>query len=107
MLQTLIIVARLYTLSPACSDRERFKTASCKWVLVVGELFHIAVDFDAQKSAHYSWMLVVTELVVSATQCIRSTAAWNLPRCTGKLDVFFRANQNFNFPQIENQFRTE
>ena len=50
-------MARISTLGPACSDRERFKTASCKWVLVVdlGELFHIAVnDFDAQKSVRYS-----------------------------------------------------
>ena len=76
MLQTRIIVARIYTLGSACSDRERFKTASCKWVLVVGALFHIAVnDFDAQKSVRYSWMLAVPELIVSATQCIRSMAA--------------------------------
>ena len=37
-----------------------------KRLLVVTEHFNIAVnDFDAQKSAHYSRVLLVTELVVS------------------------------------------
>ena len=37
-----------------------------KRLLVVTELFNIAVnDFDAQKSARYSRVLLVTELVVS------------------------------------------
>ena len=35
-------------------------------MLVVTELFNIRVnDFDADKSAHYSWVLVV-----SGTQCV-------------------------------------
>ena len=39
-------------------------------VLVVTELFNIAVnDFDAKKSACYSRMLVVTEIVVCGIQC--------------------------------------
>ena len=33
--------------------------------------FNIAVnEFDAEKSVHYSWVLVVTELAVSGAQCI-------------------------------------
>ena len=41
-----------------------------KWVLVVAELFNIAVnDLDAEKSARYNWVLIVTELVVSGTRC--------------------------------------
>ena len=47
------------------------ETTRYKWVLDVKELFNVAVDyFYAKKSAHYSRMLVVTELVVSGTQCI-------------------------------------
>ena len=39
-------------------------------LIVTAELFSIAVnDIDAKKSARYSWVLVVTELVVSGTQC--------------------------------------
>ena len=37
---------------------------------IVTELFNIAAnDFDAKKFACYSWMLIVTKLVVSGTQC--------------------------------------
>ena len=44
--------------------------AHSKWVFIVTELFNIAVnDFNAKKSAHYSRVLVVTELVESRTQC--------------------------------------
>ena len=40
-------------------------------MLVVTELFNITVYyFDAKKPAHYRRVLVVTELVVSGTQCI-------------------------------------
>ena len=43
-------------------------TGGCKWILIVTELFNIAVnDFDAEKSARYSPVLVVTELVVCGT----------------------------------------
>ena len=36
------------------------ETARCKWVLVVIQLFNIAVnDFDAKKSAHYNRVRVV------------------------------------------------
>ena len=46
------------------------ETARYKWVLVIDELFNMAVnDFDGKKSAPYSRVLVVTELVVSGTQC--------------------------------------
>ena len=39
-------------------------------MLIVTELFNIAVNyFDAKKSAHYSRVLFVTELVVSGTHC--------------------------------------
>ena len=35
------------------------------------ELFNTAAnDFDGKKSAGSSWVLIVTELVVSGTQCI-------------------------------------
>ena len=38
--------------------------------MVVADLFNIAVNyFDAKKSARYSQVLVVTEFVVSGTQC--------------------------------------
>ena len=41
-----------------------------EWVLIVTELFNIAVnDFDTNKSACYNWVLAVTELVVRGTQC--------------------------------------
>ena len=41
-----------------------------KWVLVVTKLFNMVVnDFDAKQSAHYSRVFVVTELVLSGTQC--------------------------------------
>ena len=40
-------------------------------LLVVTEHFNIvANDFDTDESARYNRMLVVTELVVSGTQCI-------------------------------------
>ena len=46
------------------------ETACCKWVFIATELFNIVVNyFDAKKSAPYSRVLVVTELV-SGTQCI-------------------------------------
>ena len=46
------------------------KTAHCKWVLFVTELPNIALNnFDAKKSARCSRVLIVTELVVSGTQC--------------------------------------
>ena len=39
-------------------------------MLVISKLLNIAVnDADAKKSAHYSQVLAVTELVVSGTQC--------------------------------------
>ena len=61
----------LITPSPAYNELNDAKeTARYKWVLVVTELFTIAVnDFDANKSIHYSGMLFVTELVVSGIQC--------------------------------------
>ena len=41
------------------------------WVGTLTKHFHIAVnDFDVNKSARYSWVLIVTELVVNGTQCI-------------------------------------
>ena len=47
------------------------KTARCRRVLVVTELFNTAVDdFDVKKSACCSQVLVVTELVVSGAHCI-------------------------------------
>ena len=46
------------------------ETPYYKWVLIVTELSNIAVnDYDTKKSAHCSQVLVVTELVVSGTQC--------------------------------------
>ena len=42
----------------------------CLWVLIVSELFNITInDGGAKKSAFYSRVLVVTELLVSRTQC--------------------------------------
>ena len=59
------------TLGPAYNEQKDAKeTARYKWVLVVTELFNMAVnDFDAKQSACYSRVLVVTELVLSGTQC--------------------------------------
>ena len=52
-------------------QKDAKENTHCKWVLVVTELFNIAVnDFGAKKSAHYSWVLAVTEVVVRGTQCI-------------------------------------
>ena len=43
-------------------------------MLVVTELFNIPVnDFDTRKSARYSSVFVVNELVVSETQCSRTS----------------------------------
>ena len=45
------------------------ETVCYKWLLVVTELLNIAVnDFDAKKSVRYSRVLV-TEVVVSGSQC--------------------------------------
>ena len=44
----------------------RLCESNCKWLLVVNEVFDIAVNnFDAKKSARYSWVLIVTKLVVA------------------------------------------
>ena len=44
------------------------------WVLDETELFNIAVnDFDAKKSILCSRVIVVTELIVSRTQCTYSS----------------------------------
>ena len=61
----------VHTLGPAYNEQKDAKeTARYKWVLVVMELFNMAVnDFDAKQSARYSRVLVVTELVLSGTQC--------------------------------------
>ena len=41
----------------------RLRESRCKWLLVVNEVFDIAVNnFDAKKSVHYSWLIVVIEL---------------------------------------------
>ena len=59
------------------------KTARYKWVLVVTELFNMAVnDFDAKQSTCYGRVLVVTELVLSGTQCTCSLSiVFNLCVC--------------------------
>ena len=63
------------TLGPAYNEQKDAKeNARYKWVLVVTELFNMAVnDFDAKKSARYSRVLAVTELVLSGTQCITTS----------------------------------
>ena len=46
------------------------KVGTLKWILIVTKHFNVAVnDFDAKKSAQCSWVLLVTGLVVSGTQC--------------------------------------
>ena len=59
------------TLGPAYNEQiYAKKTARCRRVLVVTELFYIAVnDFGARKSTRCRRVLVATELVVSGTQC--------------------------------------
>ena len=52
------------------AKKDAKETAHCKRKLFVTKLFNIVVnDFDANKSARYSRVLVVTELVVSEIQC--------------------------------------
>ena len=53
------------TLGPAYSElKDAKETVCCKWVLGVTELLSIAFnDFNAKKSARYSRVPVVTELV--------------------------------------------
>ena len=50
------------TLGPAYNEQKDAKeTARYKWVLIVTELFNMAVnDFDAKQSARYSRVLAVT-----------------------------------------------
>ena len=57
-----------------------FHEKESKWMLVVTELFNITVsESDAKKTAHYSRVLVVTELVVSGIQCVQlSVSHWRL-----------------------------
>ena len=44
-------------------------------MLLVTELFNTAVnDIHAKKSVCYSWVLIVTELVLSGTPCIATSA---------------------------------
>ena len=72
-----------HTLGPAYNEQKDAKeTARYKWVLLVTELFNMAVnDFDAKQSARYSRVLVVTELVLSGTQCnVIVITAGMLPR---------------------------
>ena len=59
------------TLSTAYNEQiDAEKTVRCRRVLVITELFNIAVNyFDAKKFTHCRRVLVVTELVVSGTQC--------------------------------------
>ena len=54
------------------------KTARCRRMLSVTELFNIAVnDFDATKSTCCKRVLVVTELVVCGIQCIFAVAVFS------------------------------
>ena len=59
------------TLGPAYNEQKDAKEiARYKWVLVVTELFNIAVNYiHAKKSVCHCWVLVVAKLVVSGTQC--------------------------------------
>ena len=52
-------------LGPTYNEQEDAKeTARYKWVLIVTELFNIAVNyFDAKKSARDSRVLVITKLL--------------------------------------------
>ena len=70
-------VSNTSTLDPAYNEQiDVKKTARCRGVHVVTELFNIAVNyFDAKKSAHCRRVLIVTELVISGTQCIMCSCA--------------------------------
>ena len=60
-------VSRLYRVN-SCWENGSLQEGA---YIIVTELFGIAVnDFDAKKSARYSRVLVVIELVASGTQCI-------------------------------------
>ena len=63
--------SRSTTLGLACNEQmDAKKTAGCRRLLVVTELFNIAVnDFDTKKFTHWKWVLVVTELVINRAQC--------------------------------------
>ena len=55
---------------PLTTSKKMQKKISFKWVLVVTELFNIAVNyFSPTKSVHYNQVLVVTKRHVSGTQC--------------------------------------
>ena len=58
----------LNTLGHAYNEEKDAKEAACcKWVLVVTKVS--VNNFDVKKSTRFSQVLVVTELVVSGTQC--------------------------------------
>ena len=61
------------TLVPAYSEwKDAKETVHYKWVLVVTNFLNIAVNyFDAKKSVRCSRVLILTEFVVSGTQCNR------------------------------------
>ena len=77
----LILSTLLHTLGPAYNaSNDAKETARYKWVLVVSELFNIAVnDVDVKKAARYSRVLAVIELVLSETQCRLLTTTDGMP----------------------------
>ena len=79
------------TLGPAYIEQiDAKKTARCRRVLVVTELFNIAVnDFDAKKFAPCRRVLVVTELVVSGTQCTLKFRVGFEDATKQKISVYF------------------
>ena len=66
------VTRSLITLDPADNEQKDAKeTAGYTWVLVVTELFNMAVNyFDAKQSARYSRVLSVTELALSGPSVI-------------------------------------
>ena len=56
-------------MGPAYNGYKDAKETTCyKLVHIVIELFYI--DLDAKKLVHYGWVLIVSELVGSGSQCI-------------------------------------
>ena len=60
-----------FTPPPTRNEKKKHakETDRCEWLLIVTDLYDIAVnDFDAKKSARYSWEFIVTKLEGNGSQ---------------------------------------
>ena len=69
---------------------------------VVTEVFNIAAnDFGAKKSVHYSWVLLVTELIVSGIQCRRNFLSWYVNASIKSVTTCTVLCEKFPFSHVE------